>query len=44
MKAPKFRDFITEQKQSYKLLVITDEPENQNFSPADNGENSLKTI
>ena len=37
MKAPKFRDFITEQKkESYKLLVITDEPEKaKTFHTAD---------
>ena len=37
MKAPKFKDFITEQKkQSYKLLVITDEPEKaKTFHTAD---------
>ena len=37
MKAPKFKDFITEQKkESYKLLVITDEPEKaKTFHTAD---------
>ena len=32
MKTPKFKDFITEspeKKESYKLLVITDEPAKQ---------------
>ena len=37
MKAPKFRDFITEaKKEKYKLLVITDEPEKaKTFHTAD---------